>query len=81
MILPTDNVRVKDRLSYQEIMIKNFDCHVRKLRKNKVVSVKVLWRNQFIKEAIREDEKDMKKRYSYLLEFFENAYQVTKFFS
>ncbi|WMV58115.1 hypothetical protein MTR67_051500 [Solanum verrucosum] len=44
------------------------DRHVRKLRTNKVASLKVLWRNQFVDEATWEADEDMKKRYPHLFE-------------
>lgn len=40
-IIPTDNYRIKDNLSYQEVLVQILDYHVRKLRKE-VSSVKVL---------------------------------------
>lgn len=57
------------------------DRYVRKLRTKKVASVKVIRRNQFVEEATREAEVDMKKRYPHLIESGENVYQGTKFSS
>ncbi|WMV32150.1 hypothetical protein MTR67_025535 [Solanum verrucosum] len=45
------------------------------LGSKEVASVKVLWRNQFVKEATWEAEEDMKKRYPHLFESGENAGQ------
>ncbi|WMV25537.1 hypothetical protein MTR67_018922 [Solanum verrucosum] len=69
LIIPMENIGIKDNLSYEEIPVEILDRQVRKLRTKEVVSVKVLWRNQFIEEATREAEEDMKKRYSHLFPF------------
>ncbi|WMV15201.1 hypothetical protein MTR67_008586 [Solanum verrucosum] len=76
LILPTESVRIKDNLSYEEIPVQILERQVRRLRTNDVASVKVLWRNQFIEEATWEAEKDMKKRYSYLFKSGGNVDQV-----
>ncbi|WMV55429.1 hypothetical protein MTR67_048814 [Solanum verrucosum] len=41
---------------------------LRDLRRPKVASFKVLWKNQFVEEATWEAEEDMKKRYPHLFE-------------
>ncbi|WMV30366.1 hypothetical protein MTR67_023751 [Solanum verrucosum] len=51
LIIPTDDIGIKDSLSYGEIPIKIIDRQVCKLRTKEVASVKVLWKNQFIEEA------------------------------
>ncbi|WMV10056.1 hypothetical protein MTR67_003441 [Solanum verrucosum] len=61
LIIPTEDIGIKDRLSYKEIPLQILDRQVRKLRTKEVASVKVLWRNQFVEE-------DMKKRYPHLFE-------------
>ncbi|WMV29199.1 hypothetical protein MTR67_022584 [Solanum verrucosum] len=66
LIVPTENIGIKDSLSYEEIPIQIMDRQVRKLRTKEVGSVKVLWRNQFVEEATWEAEEDMKKRYPHL---------------
>ncbi|WMV23873.1 hypothetical protein MTR67_017258, partial [Solanum verrucosum] len=48
LIIPTEDIRIKDNLSYEEIPIQILDRQVRKLRTKEVASVKVLWRNQFV---------------------------------
>ncbi|KAK4737797.1 hypothetical protein R3W88_001494 [Solanum pinnatisectum] len=68
LIIPTENIGIKDSLSYEEIHVQILDRQVRKLRTKEVASVKVLWRNQFIEEATWEAEDDMKKRYPHLFE-------------
>ncbi|WMV24331.1 hypothetical protein MTR67_017716 [Solanum verrucosum] len=68
LIVPTENIEIKDSLSYEEIPVQILDRQVRKLRTKEVASVKVLWRNQFIEEATWEAEEDMKKRYAHLFE-------------
>ncbi|WMV10107.1 hypothetical protein MTR67_003492 [Solanum verrucosum] len=51
LIIPTENIRIKDSLSYEEIPVQILDRQVRKLRTKYVASVKVLWRNQFVEET------------------------------
>ncbi|WMV19265.1 hypothetical protein MTR67_012652 [Solanum verrucosum] len=47
LIRPTEDIGIKDSLSYEEIPVQILDRQVRKLRNKEVASVKVLWRNQF----------------------------------
>ncbi|KAH0733004.1 hypothetical protein KY289_004192 [Solanum tuberosum] len=68
LIIPTEDIGIKDSLAYEEILIQILDRQVRKLRTKEVASVKVLWRNQFLEEATWEDDEDMKKRYPHLFE-------------
>ena len=68
LIVPTENVGIKDSLSYEEIQYQILDRKVRKLRTKEVASVKVLWGNQFVEELTWKAEKDMKKRYPHLFE-------------
>ncbi|WMV24148.1 hypothetical protein MTR67_017533 [Solanum verrucosum] len=63
LIIPTENIWIKDSLSYEKIHVHILDRQVRKLRTKEVASAKVLWRNQFVEEATWEVEEDMKKRY------------------
>ncbi|WMV08208.1 hypothetical protein MTR67_001593 [Solanum verrucosum] len=73
LILPTESIRIKDNLSYEEIPVQILDHQVRRLRTKDVASIKVLWRNQFVEEATWKAEEDMKKSYPRLFEFGENA--------
>ncbi|WMV59054.1 hypothetical protein MTR67_052439 [Solanum verrucosum] len=68
LIIPSEDIGIKDSLSYEEILVQILDRQVRKLRTKEVASVKVLWRNQFVEEATWEAEEDMKKRYPHLFE-------------
>ncbi|WMV37170.1 hypothetical protein MTR67_030555 [Solanum verrucosum] len=77
LIIPTENIGIKDNLSYEDIHVQILDRHVRKLRTKEVTSIKVLWRNQFIEEATWEAEEDMKKRYPHLFKSGESANQGT----
>ncbi|XP_019070688.1 uncharacterized protein [Solanum lycopersicum] len=81
LIVPTENVDIKDRLFYEEVPIQISNCQVRKLRTKEVALVKVLWMNQFVEEETSEAEEDMKKIYPHLFESGENAYQGIKFSS
>ncbi|WMV33672.1 hypothetical protein MTR67_027057 [Solanum verrucosum] len=77
LIIPTENIEIKDNLSYEEISVQILDHQVRKLRTKEVASVKVLWRNQFVDEATWEAEEDIKKRYPHLFESGGNTDQGT----
>ncbi|WMV49797.1 hypothetical protein MTR67_043182 [Solanum verrucosum] len=66
LIVPTENIGIKDSLSYEDITPQILDHQVRKLRTKEVSSVKVLWRNKFVEEATWKDDKDMKNRYPHL---------------
>ncbi|WMV25361.1 hypothetical protein MTR67_018746 [Solanum verrucosum] len=77
LIIPTEDIGIKDSLSYEEIPVQILDHQVRKLRTKEVASVKVLWRNQFVGEAIWEVEEDMKKIYPHLFETGEIPDQCT----
>ncbi|WMV58631.1 hypothetical protein MTR67_052016 [Solanum verrucosum] len=68
LIIPTEDIGIKDSLSYEEIPVQILDRQVRKLRTKEVASTKVLWRNQFVEEATWEAGEDMKKRYPHLFE-------------
>ncbi|WMV29470.1 hypothetical protein MTR67_022855 [Solanum verrucosum] len=41
LIIPTENISIKDNLSYEEVPIEILDRQVRKLRSKEVASVKV----------------------------------------
>ncbi|WMV09240.1 hypothetical protein MTR67_002625 [Solanum verrucosum] len=66
LIILTEDIGIKDSLSYEEIPVQVLERQVRKLRTKEVASFKVLWRNQFVEEATWEAEEDMKKRYPHL---------------
>ncbi|WMV57802.1 hypothetical protein MTR67_051187 [Solanum verrucosum] len=51
LIIPTEDIGIKDILSYKESHIQILDRQVCKLRTKQVASVKVLWRNQFVEKA------------------------------
>ncbi|WMV19263.1 hypothetical protein MTR67_012648 [Solanum verrucosum] len=68
LIIPTEDIGIKDSLSYEEIVVQILDRQVQKLRTKEVPSVKVFWMNQFVEEATWEAEEDMKKIYPYLFE-------------
>ena len=79
LIIPTENVGIRYNLSYEKVPVQIVDRQVRKLRTKEVALVKVLWRNQFVEEATKEAEEDVKMRYPYLFECRENIDQGTKF--
>nr|XP_016490457.1 PREDICTED: uncharacterized protein LOC107810214 [Nicotiana tabacum] len=65
-ITPIGDIQVSEDLSYEEIPVAILDRQVCKLRTKEVDSVKVLWRNNNIKEITWESEEDMKSRYPHL---------------
>ncbi|XP_055824406.1 uncharacterized protein LOC129892916 [Solanum dulcamara] len=68
LVVPTESIRLKESLTYEEIPIQILDCQVHKLRTKEVESIKVPWRNQFVQEATWEVEEHMKARYPHLFE-------------
>ena len=66
LIIPTEDIVIKEKLSYEKIFIQIFDRQVRK-RTKEVASVKNLWRNRFVEESTWVD-KDIKMRYPRLFE-------------
>ncbi|WMV09839.1 hypothetical protein MTR67_003224 [Solanum verrucosum] len=66
LIVPTENIGIKDSLSYEKLPVQILDRQVHKLRTKEVASAKVLWRNQYVEEATCEAEEDMKRRYPHL---------------
>ncbi|WMV19284.1 hypothetical protein MTR67_012669 [Solanum verrucosum] len=81
IIIPTEDIGIKDNLSCEEIPVLILDRQVCKLRTKEVSSVKVLWRNEFVGEATWEADEDMKKRYPHLFEPGEILDQGTKYSS
>ncbi|WMV30506.1 hypothetical protein MTR67_023891 [Solanum verrucosum] len=77
LIIPTEDIEIKDSLSYEEIHVQILDHQVCKLRTKEVASVRVFWRNQFVEEATREVEENMKKIYPHLFDSGVNADQGT----
>ncbi|WMV46705.1 hypothetical protein MTR67_040090, partial [Solanum verrucosum] len=61
LIIPTEDIGIKDSLSYAEIPAQILDRQVRKMRTKEVASAKVLWINQFVEKATWEAKEDMKK--------------------
>ncbi|WMV29533.1 hypothetical protein MTR67_022918 [Solanum verrucosum] len=59
LIIQSEDIGIKNNLSYEEILVQILDCQVHKLRTKEVASVKVLWRNQFGEKATWEVEEDM----------------------
>ncbi|WMV55212.1 hypothetical protein MTR67_048597 [Solanum verrucosum] len=53
LIIPTEDIGIKDSLSYKEILVQILDRQVRKLRTKEVALVNVLWRNQFVKKLLK----------------------------
>ncbi|WMV40919.1 hypothetical protein MTR67_034304 [Solanum verrucosum] len=77
LIIPTEDIGIKDSLSYEDIPVQILDRQVRKLRTNEVALVKVFWRNQFVEKDTWEAEEEMKRRYPHLFELEEIPDQGT----
>lgn len=52
LVFPMEDNSVKDSLLYEKILIKILDKQVQKLRTKEIASVKVLWINQEVEEAM-----------------------------
>ncbi|XP_070026311.1 uncharacterized protein [Nicotiana sylvestris] len=50
-IIATDTIKIKERLTYEEVPVEILARQVRKLRTKDLASVKVLWSNHDSKEA------------------------------
>ena len=50
LIIPTEDIGIKDSLSYEEILVQILDRQIRKLRTDEVALVIVLFRNKFVEE-------------------------------
>ncbi|WMV54913.1 hypothetical protein MTR67_048298 [Solanum verrucosum] len=75
-ITPTEDVHVKEDLTYEEVPIAILDRQVKKLRNKEVASVKVLWRNQQVEEVTWEVEEAMKSKYPHLFQSEEKGQSV-----
>ncbi|KAF3619048.1 putative membrane-bound transcription factor site-2 protease-like [Capsicum annuum] len=71
VVVPLEDMEVKDNLSYKEIPIKILDRQIRRLRNKEVSLVKVLWWNQSVEGATWEAGEDMHTKYPHL--FFTNS--------
>ena len=56
LIIPTENIGIKNSLTYEAIPIEILDHQVCKLRTKEVASINVLWRNNLVEEATWEAE-------------------------
>ncbi|WMV30466.1 hypothetical protein MTR67_023851 [Solanum verrucosum] len=52
LIIPTEDIGIKDNLSYEEIFVQILDRQVHKLRTKDVASVKVFWRNELLRKLL-----------------------------
>lgn len=50
-IVPLEIVRVKDNLSFEEILFLILNQQTHKLRNKEITSIKILWLNQLVEEA------------------------------
>ncbi|TMX01425.1 hypothetical protein EJD97_024531 [Solanum chilense] len=63
-----EGFRVKDNLSYEEVLVQITYMQVKKLRNKEVVSLKVLWKNQLVVGATWEAVAEKKSRYPHLFD-------------
>ncbi|KAF3667554.1 hypothetical protein FXO38_08528 [Capsicum annuum] len=68
LVLHIAEINVKDSLTYEEEPVAIMDPQVQKLRRKKITSVKVLWKNEKAEEATWEPEDDKRARYPNLFE-------------
>ncbi|WMV41550.1 hypothetical protein MTR67_034935 [Solanum verrucosum] len=52
LIIPTEELGIKDNLSYEDIPVQILDHQVRKLKTKEVASVKVFWRNHLLRKLL-----------------------------
>ncbi|XP_059290830.1 uncharacterized protein LOC132044352 [Lycium ferocissimum] len=65
-VIPVDGVQVTEELSYEKILVAILDRQVRKSRKKKVASVKVLCHNKNVEEFTWEVEEAIMSKYPHL---------------
>src|SRR5688572_1569585 len=65
-IVPLQDVTIEENLSYEELPVEILDKQVKRLRNKEIVSVKVLWRNQYVESDTWEAKEDIKNRYPHL---------------
>lgn len=65
-VMPTNDVVITKDLPYKEIPVSILHRQIRKLQNKEVASVKVLFRNNNMKEMTWEAKENMKSRYPYL---------------
>jgi len=61
-IVPLESVAVKDRLTYEEVLVQILDREIRRLRNKGVTLVMVLWRSQSVEGDTWEAEAAMKAK-------------------
>ncbi|WMV50494.1 hypothetical protein MTR67_043879 [Solanum verrucosum] len=66
LIVPLENVIVKDSLTYEEAPVEILDRQVPNLRNKEVASVKVLWRSQSVEGTTWEAKEAMMDKYPHL---------------
>lgn len=66
LVVPIEDIGVKDLLYYDEIPVEILEREVQILRTKEIASVKVLWSNQKLEEATLEFEENRKAKYSFL---------------
>ncbi|XP_047250013.1 uncharacterized protein LOC124885816 [Capsicum annuum] len=76
LVLPKEEINVKDSLTYEEEPVDILDCQVRKLGSKEITLVKVLWKNQKVEEATWESENDMRARYPNLFDLVNDKIEV-----
>ncbi|XP_070042745.1 uncharacterized protein [Nicotiana tomentosiformis] len=80
-VVSVEDVQVTEQLSYEKTPIAILDRQVRRLRTKDVASVKVLWRNNNVKEMIWEAEEEMKSRIEQKYRIYtENFYRNCLYF-
>lgn len=59
LVIPIEDIRVKDSLTYEKMPKAILDRQDQKLRSKEIASVEVLWRNHKVKEGTQESEEDV----------------------
>ncbi|XP_015054874.1 uncharacterized protein LOC107001276 [Solanum pennellii] len=62
-ILPVEGLVVKEKLSFEELLVEILDHQVKSLRNKESASVKALWRNHLVERVTWEAKAEKKSRY------------------
>lgn len=65
-ILLLEGLRMNHDIDYEEVPVEIIDCQVKNLSNKKVISIKVLWRNNLLEGETWEADTDIISRYPHI---------------
>jgi hypothetical protein len=68
LVVEYEHLGIEEELTYEEKPVRILDHNEKFLRTKTIPIVKVLWRNQGVKDASWEAEQDMRNRYPHFFE-------------